>query len=295
MPTPYVGEIILVGFGFTPSGYADCDGQLMPISENETLFQLIGTTYGGDGESTFALPDLRGRIPIGMGATSGSGVTYTIGETGGVEHVTLGVPQLAFHAHTINTNGLTATMRASIGQGNQATPVGNVFAVAATPPFNDATLTPGTSLIRASHITELRSRITTHRASVGLGPFAYTDPTLTIGTTTVKAAHILELRTSLNQAYTQAGLGLPTYTDPALGAGTSIKAVHITELRTALQAVASSPSYSSSAPTTNVHSSAFFTSGSTGNTGGNQPHTNVQPYLVVRYCIALFGIFPSQS
>jgi microcystin-dependent protein len=82
-----------VGFNFAPAGWMFCEGQLLPISEYETLFNLIGTTYGGDGQNTFALPDLRGRVPMHMGNG------FTQAETGGVEEVTLTVGQMAAHAH----------------------------------------------------------------------------------------------------------------------------------------------------------------------------------------------------
>jgi microcystin-dependent protein len=83
---------------FAPAGWMLCDGQLLPISENETLFQLIGTTYGGDGQSTFQLPDLRGRLPLHMG--QGSGLSnYIIGQNGGVETVTLTSSQIGSHTH----------------------------------------------------------------------------------------------------------------------------------------------------------------------------------------------------
>ena len=82
MAQPYVGEIRMFAGNFAPAGWQMCEGQLLPISENETLFQLIGTTYGGDGQSTFGLPDLRGRAPIHMG--TGGGSTYVLAETGGV-------------------------------------------------------------------------------------------------------------------------------------------------------------------------------------------------------------------
>jgi microcystin-dependent protein len=93
MASPYVGEIRLVAFNFAPAGWAFCDGQLLPISQYETLFNLIGTTYGGDGQSTFALPDLRGRVPVHMGNG------YVIGQPGGVEQVTLTASQIPAHAH----------------------------------------------------------------------------------------------------------------------------------------------------------------------------------------------------
>src|SRR5215213_7415071 len=98
MSNPYIGEIRMFGGNFPPSGWAFCDGQLLPISENDALFNLIGTTYGGDGESTFALPDLRGRTPVHTG--TGPGLSpYTMGEGGGVESVTLTTQQIPTHNH----------------------------------------------------------------------------------------------------------------------------------------------------------------------------------------------------
>ena len=98
MAQPYVGEIRVFAGNFAPAGWALCEGQLMPISENETLFQLIGTTYGGDGQSTFALPDMRGRIQVHQGNG------YTLAESGGVEQVTLTVNQIPAHNHTLVTS-----------------------------------------------------------------------------------------------------------------------------------------------------------------------------------------------
>jgi microcystin-dependent protein len=98
MAQPYVGEIRIFAGNFAPAGWHFCDGALMPISENETLFTVIGTTYGGDGESTFALPDLQSRIPIHMG-TGPDGTSYVIGENGGVEQVTLTGQQTPVHNH----------------------------------------------------------------------------------------------------------------------------------------------------------------------------------------------------
>jgi microcystin-dependent protein len=93
MSQPYVGEIRMFAGNFAPAGWMFCEGQLLPISEYETLFNLIGTTYGGDGQSTFALPDLRGRLPIHQGGG------FTLAENGGVEQVTLGVQQIPAHSH----------------------------------------------------------------------------------------------------------------------------------------------------------------------------------------------------
>ena len=93
MSDPFVGEIRMFGGNFAPAGWAFCSGQLMPISENDVLFNLIGTTYGGDGQSTFALPDLRGRIPLHQGNG------FILAETGGAEEITLTVSQIAAHSH----------------------------------------------------------------------------------------------------------------------------------------------------------------------------------------------------
>ncbi|GAA3537549.1 phage tail protein [Nocardioides daeguensis] len=120
MGQPYVGEIRMFAGNFAPSGWMFCQGQTLAISENDTLFNLIGTTYGGDGQETFRLPDLQGRIPIHQG-TGGSGTTYTIGENGGVETVTLSSQQIPVHSHPLT---------AVAGQpGNQVSPAGNLPAM----------------------------------------------------------------------------------------------------------------------------------------------------------------------
>jgi microcystin-dependent protein len=120
MADPYVGEIRMFAGNFAPVGWALCQGQLMPISENETLFNLIGTTYGGDGQETFALPDLSGRAPLHHG--TGPGLTSRIiGEEGGVEQVTLTVQQIPAHSHPL---------LARAAGGKSATPDGNVLASA---------------------------------------------------------------------------------------------------------------------------------------------------------------------
>lgn len=95
MAQPYVGEIRMFAGNFAPAGWMFCAGQLLPISEYETLFNLIGTTYGGDGQSTFALPDLQGRVPIHFGNG------FVLAETGGVENVTLTVSQIPAHSHAM--------------------------------------------------------------------------------------------------------------------------------------------------------------------------------------------------
>jgi microcystin-dependent protein len=168
---PYIGEIRMFGGNFPPAGWALCNGALMAISENDALFTLIGTTYGGDGQSTFGLPDLQGRVPIHQGTLSGT--TFTIGEVAGTESVTLTTQQIPSHTHPM------------LGSADPATTLnaqGNVLSgtATATPYFN---ITPATPLN--------------------------------------------------GQAVTPVG--------------------------------------------------------------GNQPHENMQPYIVIEYIISLFGIFPSQN
>jgi len=97
MGQPYVGEIRIFAGNFAPAGWMFCEGQTLPIAENDVLFNLIGTTYGGDGQETFNLPDLRGRLPLHMGTQAGT--TYQIGESAGVEEVTLTVNQIPSHTH----------------------------------------------------------------------------------------------------------------------------------------------------------------------------------------------------
>lgn len=110
MPNPYIGEVRIFAGNFAPLGWAFCNGQPMPISENDALFALIGTTYGGDGESTFNLPNLQSRVPLHQGAGPGLG-TYQMGEMGGVETVTLTTQQMASHTHALfgSTNNATTT------------------------------------------------------------------------------------------------------------------------------------------------------------------------------------------
>ncbi len=102
--TPFIGEIRLFAGYFAPSGWAFCNGALTPISGNEALFTLIGTTYGGDGQSNFALPDLRSRTPVHMGA-DGVGNTYALGMQAGAENVTLTLSQAPAHTHALNAVG----------------------------------------------------------------------------------------------------------------------------------------------------------------------------------------------
>ena len=167
MAQPYVGEIRMFAGNFAPAGWMICQGQTLPISENETLFQLIGTTYGGDGQSTFALPDLQSRIPIHQGNG------FILAETGGVEEGTLSVNQIPTHTHP-----LLATTNS--------------------------------------------------------------------GTTVNAATNYLAKAPTINL-------------------------------------------YVEDSPLVNMNANAI------GPVGGSQPHTNMQPYLVISFIISLFGIFPSQT
>jgi microcystin-dependent protein len=120
MSDPYIGEIRMFGGSFAPAGWAFCNGATIPISENDALFTLIGTTYGGDGQETFKLPDLQGRIPIHQGGVS----NHVIGELGGVESVTLTTAQIPKHNHPVV---------ATTNQGNLPDPGNNLVARSATP------------------------------------------------------------------------------------------------------------------------------------------------------------------
>jgi microcystin-dependent protein len=115
MSTPFIAEVRLVGFNFAPADWNFCNGQLLSISQYDALFALIGTTYGGDGQSTFGLPDLRGRIPIHQGSNGVS--TYVMGQTGGLENVTITSNAYPLHSHVLS---------ASPNPGTSGSPTGNV-------------------------------------------------------------------------------------------------------------------------------------------------------------------------
>jgi microcystin-dependent protein len=149
MAEPFLGMIILVGFNFAPRGWAFCNGQLLPIAQNTALFSLLGTIYGGDGKTTFALPDLRSRVPVHFGQGPGLSL-YDQGQSGGAETVTLTINQLPAHTHAIALNNLAATANVRNAAGNTQTPVLGVPAIEAAgvtatysnaPP--NATMAPG--------------------------------------------------------------------------------------------------------------------------------------------------------
>lgn len=108
MAQPYIGQIIAVGFNFTPLGWLPCNGQLIGIAENQALFMLIGTTYGGDGQTTFGIPNLNGRVAIGSGQGPGR-TNRQLGEVGGSESVTLAANQAGAHAHSFLASAQSGT------------------------------------------------------------------------------------------------------------------------------------------------------------------------------------------
>ena len=130
----FIGVIMIFGFNFPPNGWALCNGQLMPILQNEALFSLIGTIYGGDGVTTFGLPNLQSRVPVGQGTLQG-GQTYTVGQQGGLENVTLTTNQLPAHTHTAT---------ASSAESNSTDPAGHLWA--AQPALMQYNGTPNTAM-----------------------------------------------------------------------------------------------------------------------------------------------------
>lgn len=128
MGEPYIGELCQIAYNYAPNGWAFCNGQLLPISQNQALFALLGTTYGGDGVTTFALPDLRGRVPVSNGQLAG-GSFYNLGQTGGLDSVTLDTTQLPAHSHPITGTLQTAEF------GDPGSPQGNLLASDANAQF----------------------------------------------------------------------------------------------------------------------------------------------------------------
>jgi len=142
----FIAEIIMVPFNFSPKGYAACNGDLLPISQNTALFSLLGTTYGGDGKSTFALPDLSGRVPVGDGQGPGLSLRSQ-GEQGGEETVTLLVSEIPNHTHIIKERPLAPLAG---GANNTHNPVGNYPGIPASQASYSATQSTGTIPIQGT-------------------------------------------------------------------------------------------------------------------------------------------------
>jgi len=128
MSDQYVGEIRMFAGNYPPQGWAFCDGQLLSVAEYSALFSLIGKTYGGDGQSNFALPDLRGRLPIHMGTDANANLAYPIAARGGVEQVTLVQNELPAHTHSVNASSLSGTA---------ASPANAFFAVSSSNQYSN--------------------------------------------------------------------------------------------------------------------------------------------------------------
>lgn len=144
MAQPFIGEIRMFAGNFNPAGWEFCSGQLMPISENDTLFVVIGTTYGGDGQETFALPNLQSRIPLHFGTNAATGTTYQIGEASGVESVTLTVNQIPVHTHPL---------LASLDSGSQANAGNNILAAQSPVSIYRPNATPPNVPMNASSVS----------------------------------------------------------------------------------------------------------------------------------------------
>jgi microcystin-dependent protein len=153
MSDPFIAQITMFGGNFAPRGWAFCSGQLLPISQNTALFSLVGTTYGGDGRTTFGLPDLRGRVPLGSeGNSTGPGLSpRPLGQTGGAENVTLTQNQMPSHTHTAAS---TSTAHAVGPAGNSNDAVGNIWA-------DDAGVASGTYHSGPANATMNSAAITT--------------------------------------------------------------------------------------------------------------------------------------
>jgi microcystin-dependent protein len=149
MSQPFVGQIIAVGFNYAPAGWALCQGQLLPINENDALFALLGTTFGGNGTTTFGLPDLRGRAALGMGQGSGLG-SYVLGQVGGVEQAALTSAQIGSHTHglSVAATATTSTPASSVvlGTPEAATPIYATSGTGATLTAGAVSTTPGGGL-----------------------------------------------------------------------------------------------------------------------------------------------------
>jgi microcystin-dependent protein len=157
MSEPFLGMIIIVPYNFAPRGWAFCNGQILPIAQNTALFSLLGTTYGGNGQTTFALPDLRGRVPNSSGQGPGLS-SYDLGQVGGTESTTLTVNQMPGHNHQVAASGSDA---------DSGKPSGRVLAVSSATNYITA---PDGTLMNPTMITN----------TGGNQPFSILQPYLTL-------------------------------------------------------------------------------------------------------------------
>ncbi|KAF1009723.1 MAG: hypothetical protein GAK28_00367 [Luteibacter sp.] len=139
MSEPFVGQIMMAGFNFAPRGYALCNGQTMSIQQNQALFALLGTQFGGNGTTNFVLPDLRGRAPLGMGQLTG-GTNYPLAGFGGAENVTIGMAETPTHTHTLRATTQQPAVKNPTGGYLTKNPTENLYAA---PGGATAVLAPG--------------------------------------------------------------------------------------------------------------------------------------------------------
>jgi microcystin-dependent protein len=185
---PFVGEINYVAFNFAPDGWLQCDGQTLPISQYQALFALIGTTYGGNGTTNFALPDMRGRVPVHQGQHPG-GSMYKLGQTAGSENTTLTVNQLPAHTHAATANSVsnstiapgataTSTLKAVNNDADQKNASGNALANAKGLNSAYSSAAPNVSMNAASIETTLNGLgiTTTTNTTVNIAPAGNSQP-----------------------------------------------------------------------------------------------------------------------
>jgi microcystin-dependent protein len=179
MATPFLGEIKLISFNFAPKGWTFCNGQLLPINQNQALFSILGTTYGGNGQTTFALPNLQGRVALGMGQGNGLS-TYTIGQQAGAQTATLNASTMAAHTHTaaLGTLAIAAvSTAANTRNAANAFPAGEAAGVTAT----YSTAAPDTSMANVPKGTGSVTGGPTLASTGGSQPFSILQPYLTLG------------------------------------------------------------------------------------------------------------------
>lgn len=134
MTTPYVGQIAMVGFNFAPRNWAMCNGQLLSIAQNTALFSILGTTYGGNGQTTFGLPDFRGRAPMHFGTAAGTSLSTVLGETAGQETSQLLITEMSLHGHDVSGEAQAC----GVDLGTSGDPVGGYPAVSSRPLYADS-------------------------------------------------------------------------------------------------------------------------------------------------------------
>ena len=332
MAQPYVGEIRMFAGNFAPAGWMFCEGQLLPISENETLFNLIGTTYGGDGQTTFALPDLRGRVPIGMG--QGSGLTARqLAETGGTESVTLTTQQIPSHNHamvasndipTLSTPANNVTGQAAAKLYRPGTPsvaldpqalgtvggsqphtnfqpylcVDFIISLFGIFPFNFAprgwAWCDG-QLLPLSQNTALFSLLGTTYGGDGKSNFALPDLQ---GAAPMHPGQGPGL--SLHDLGEQSGSTTVTLLESEIPAHTHSVGAQTTPLGTVASPTGATLGRPASGnlyfdPPGAPSPLVAMDFSTIGVTGGSQPHNNMQPYLTLYFNIALQGVFPPRT